>query len=136
MAPAAPPSPPAPAVLNIDGTLKRLRCTRSFYREMLALFHLHDAGAALKLHAALDRGDRDAACRISHRLSGAASMLGAEELTAALTAIERELLKLPAAAQDLGTAFPAALLTQVEQSLQRTLAAAARELQSAVADAE
>ncbi len=110
---------PGPRVLNIEDTVARVIGCRKLYRELLRLFTSLHADDLTKLRAAL-AGDRtDEGLRVLHSLRGAATMLGAEELLAAATAVHRAL-----------TAAQSPPLAQLQQALESTLAAAERELQT------
>src|SRR5690606_33061366 len=61
------------------------------YRRLLEMFVHTDADVVSRIEAALEAGDRVAACRHAHSLKGVAATVGADELAAVAGTVEEDL---------------------------------------------
>lgn len=82
----------AAAVLDVDAAVGRLMGDKQLYHQLLAIFIQTYSTVGEKLRAALP-GRSAEAIRIVHTLKGAASTIGAEQLTTAAARLEKGLAR-------------------------------------------
>ena len=99
-------------VLDIEGGIARLLGNSAIYFSALKRFTVH-IGAARAVKAQIAAGDHAAACRTVHTLRGAAGLLGAGEVQAIATEVEKALAS---------SHTVHALLDDLEAALQRVQA--------------
>lgn len=82
----------AAAVLDVDAAVGRLMGDKQLYHQLLAIFIQTYSTVGEKLRAALPARSAEA-IRIVHTLKGAASTIGAEQLTTAAARLEKGLTR-------------------------------------------
>ena len=82
---------PAIEVLDARTGLRRTQGDLARYRRLLEMFVHTDADVVSRIEAALEAGDRVAACRHAHSLKGVAATVGADELAAVAGTVEEYL---------------------------------------------
>ena len=117
--PAEPDRPPASGVLDQEAGLGRVAGRREAYARMLRAFARHNADMAAQLRSAHEQGDLAQVAFLAHALKGAAGNLGAVQVQAAATGVER------AARQEPPDQRLPAHLEALEQALVRALEACA-----------
>jgi PAS domain S-box-containing protein len=88
--PILPPSPPAPAIIDIALALKRVRGKRELLNQMARVF-LDDLPESVSaIQDAVQAGNAEQLERAAHRLKGAAAALSADRLVAVATRLEQQ----------------------------------------------
>lgn len=82
----------AAAVLDVDAAVGRLMGDKQLYHQLLAIFIQTYSAVGERLRAALPARTAEA-IRIVHTLKGAASTIGAEQLTVAAARLEKGLVR-------------------------------------------